>query len=158
MLIARFFVLALATMVFTAQAQPEDVQKNFKTSSGKLFTAEIQQHTPADLNSPAFRSYGHWGAEGATSSFCISSLRITRQKQLVGLSAKHYVDLCNVTQVVFTEKGPNIILTLTGGDAAYSFTAEFVIHGNDLIERTVRDGEFPQVYERTRFSRPLVVN
>ena len=32
------------------------------------------------------------------------------------------------------------------------------MHGVNLIERAVRDGEFPEVFEVTRFNYPVVGN
>ena len=148
--------LLIALASSSAHGQHDDILDTFTSIGGKDYAVKLQQRTAAALGSVAFRKYGHWGAEGRSPSFCISALQLTRQNQLVGISAKHYVDLCNVSRLWFTEKSPYVILTIEGGDASDSFRAEFKIHGVNIVERTVRDGEFPQVYERTRFSYPFV--
>ena len=151
------FVLLFIALV-NAQAQPTDIEESFTSQSGKTYQVEVQQFVPATKNSNAFRKFGHWGADGRIPSVCVSKLKITREKLTVRLAAKHYLDLCNVNRAWFTEVSPFVVLTLEGGDASDSFKAEFKMHGVNLIERAVRDGEFPGVFEVTHFNYPVVVN
>jgi hypothetical protein len=141
-----------------ALAQSADIVEPFVSKSGKSYRAEIQQLEPATLNSGVFKRFGHWGSEGRNPSFCVSSLKITRDKFAVRLASKHYLDLCNVNRVWFTEQPPFVVVTLEGGDASDSFKAEFKVNGVNLVERAVRDGEFPEVFEVTRFNYPVVSN
>jgi hypothetical protein len=154
----RFFPLVLLMASFGVVAQPDDMKEDFRAKNAKTYGLEIQQRLPASLNSSSFRAYGYRGADGANPSYCISSLKLAREKVLVRISAKHFLDLCNVHRAWFTEKGPHVILTLQGGDAVDSYKAEFKLHGVNLVERVVRDGEFPEVFERTQLSYPSVAN
>jgi len=43
------------------------------------------------------------------------------------------------------------VLSMRGGDAGDSFTAEFLFRGVNIIQRTVQHGEFPEVRERTTY-------
>ena len=151
------FVLLFIALV-NAQAQPNDIEESFTSQSGKTYQVEVQQLAPTTKNSHAFRKFGHWGAEGRIPSVCVSKLKITREKLTVRLAAKHYLDLCNVNRAWFTEVSPFVVLTLEGGDASDSFKADFKMHGVNLIERAVRDGEFSGVFEVTHFNYPVVVN
>lgn len=151
------FVLLVVPLV-KAHAQSTDIEESFTSNSGGTYKVDIQQLAPATKGSNAFRKFGHWGAEGRIPSVCVSKLKITREKLTVRLAAKHYLDLCNVNRAWFTEVSPYVVLTLEGGDASDSFKAEFKMHGVNLIERAVRDGEFPEVFEVTRFNYPVVGN
>ena len=151
-------VLSLALSLSGAKAQPADVVEPFTTKSGRTYQVEIQQLEPAALAAKNFRIFGFWGAEGRSPSYCVSALKIIRGKATVRLAAKHYLDLCNVNRAWFTEIAPYVVLTLKGGDASDSFRAEFKMHGVNLIERAVRDGQFPTVFEVTRFNYPVIVN
>lgn len=152
------FLSACALLSLECFAQATDINEPFTDKFGRVFVAEVKQHTQAKLSSQAFKTFGHWGAEGRNPSVCVSTLRITRNKSAIRLSSKHYEDLCNVNRVWFAERPPFVVLTLHGGDASDSFKAEFKIHGVNLIERAVRDGQFPQVFEVTRFNYPVVIN
>jgi len=50
-----------------------------------------------------------------------------------------------------SERKGLFVVALVGGDAADSFTAEFIFRGVYLVERIVRHGEFPEAYERTLY-------
>jgi hypothetical protein len=149
---------AMALLTCKMHAQSMDVVETLTTNDGKTYSVEILQTRPANLKSRDFQRYGHWGAEGRNPSFCVSSMKISRGKLGVRLAAKHFMDLCNVNRASFIEKPPFVVLTLEGGDASDSFKAEFKLNGVNLIERAVRDGEFPQVFEITRFNYPVVIN
>ena len=158
MMTRLLFLFASALLSFACFAQASYINERFTDKSGRVFVADVAQHTQAKLSSQTLKKFGHWGAEGRSPSVCVSTLRITRNKSVIRLSSKHYADLCNVNRVWFAESPPFVVLTLQGGDASDSFKAEFKIHGVNLIERAVRDGQFPQVFEVTRFNYPVVIN
>jgi len=118
---------------------------------GATYQVGLRQDDLARLNDRSFQRYGHWGAGGAQASFCTSSFTVRRRGGVVRVAGKAFVDLCNVHSVQLSERSDLFVVALSGGDAGDSFTAEFLFRGVYLMERMVRHGEFPEVYERTLY-------
>ena len=148
LLLALFATAALAA---PALAQTRSFDESFAMQGGATYVVRLRQEQAARLNDRSFRLYGHWGAEGAQPSFCVSSFKVNRRGAAVAVSGKAFADLCNVRSVQLSERKGVFVLSLRGGDAGDSFAAEFLFRGVFLVERMVRHGEFPDAYERTLY-------
>jgi len=150
---AARFAFATISMLCLAQAKASSASfdETFSMPIGIQYVVHLKQATPARLSNKNFQSFGHWGAEGARQSFCVSSLQVIRRKVAIRVPGKSYADLCNVSSLELSERKGLFVVALRGGDAGDSFTAEFVFRGVYLIERMVRHGEFPEAYERTQY-------
>jgi hypothetical protein len=68
------------------------------------------------------------------------------------MPGKMYADLCNASTLQPSEARGIFVLKVHGGDAGDSFEAEYRFRGVYLVERWVRNGEFPdEAYEHTKF-------
>src|SRR6266404_368011 len=154
MSIALRSLLALAASLAVAApaiAGSQSFDESFSMPNGATHVVHLRQQQPAQLSNRSFQRYGYWGAEGAERSFCISSLSVARRGAAVRVLSKTFSDLCNVSSVQLSERKGLFVLSLRGGDAGDSFTAEFLFRGVYLVERIVRHREFPEAYERTLY-------
>ena len=103
-----------------------------------------------------------WGIDGGFPSFIIKEFRLTLNGKRADILRKALWDICNVFTARVIERDSIIVVTLEGGDAAGSFTAEFKVSAYTLLgeeeaayrlsERIVRMGEMPdEIWERTEY-------
>ena len=152
--VLRHLLLLLAMFVSSgAFAEPLlPIEKSFVMSDGTSYLVRLKQELPARLSDKSFQKYGHWGATGRNPSYCVSSFTVTRRNIAVHVNEKAFLDLCNVSSLELSERNGRFIVSLEGGDAGDSFSAQYQFQGAYLLERMVRHGEFPDVYERTLYS------
>jgi hypothetical protein len=96
--------------------------------------------------------YGDGWGQSADQSASVRIVSFDAKYLGVRLLAKQSccADLYNVRSVALRPSKGGIFLVLKGGDAGSAFTAELLFNRLGLVERIVRDGEFPnQLYERT---------
>ena len=98
-----------------------------------------------------------WGIDGGYPASYVEEFRLTLGKRKVFVPRKFFNDMSHLSRVSIEEQKGSLLVAVTGGDAAGSFTAEFRFRGGRFLERIVRHGEFPnERWERTIFrSHPL---
>lgn len=97
-----------------------------------------------------------WGIDGGFPWTIITEMTLSFGKTRVSIPRKSFADLTNITGAAIAEKQNGVVLTVAGGDAAGSFTAEFIFRNNRLVERMVKMNEAPdQNWERTVFHNSL---
>jgi hypothetical protein len=96
---------------------------------------------------------GLWygGSEGRPRTV-IQSLEIRFKGKRVTLRRGVYCDLAEANELRFKKQGQNVVLIISGGDAADSYRAYLTFKSGRLTQRRVEDGEFPKnFYEETKF-------
>jgi hypothetical protein len=89
---------------------------------------------------------GLWGIDGGFPWTTISTFSLTLNGQHVSIRRKYFGDLVNINAIAVSERQKDIIVSISGGDAAGSFQGEFVVRNNMLAERIIRMGEMPEEY------------
>ena len=99
----------------------------------------------------------YWGGGGSTPpEMLVTGIRIACKGQTIRIPRSAYADLANVNRVLIILKKGGCILRLEGGDASVAYDADLVVRGSNLMQRWVRDGEFPENFweKTTYYSKP----
>jgi hypothetical protein len=112
---------------------------------------QLKRFTPG--SNPADDDGGMWGIDGGVPTYVVRNLTVTFGETRVVIYRKLLTDLCCVDSAAVraSSKGQSneLVLSLSGGDAAGSFEGEFHFKDCRLTERVIRMGELPEhVWER----------
>ena len=146
-----FFVFSTLALANNFEFKDEGRMK-----SGAMYSVEVREsaYKANPLGYPDGR--GMWGIDGGIPHSRIDILKVKIDGEDVLLPHKYFSDLCNISKVVVFEAEGNLKISIKGGDAAGSFTAEYLISNHTLQERIVRLGEFPdEVWEKIIFHNTI---
>jgi hypothetical protein len=96
-----------------------------------------------------------WGLNDFGSVPVVTRLEITRKghKLSMPVSAFSGLALARTLKIVGDKRG--CTLRIEGSDASGAYECAIVVRGDEIVERVVRSGEFPDLdYERTIYRRP----
>ena len=140
---------ALAINIGIGQGQSPKYQMKFSESSG-AYTVKVELQ-PIKQSGVLERS-GWWGGGGRTRESAVSSFRIFRKGKPIHVPRSAYADLSNINTFAVLTVGTAIKIYIEGGDASAGYDAEITVKGDEVTQRTVRAGEFPDNYwERTTY-------
>jgi hypothetical protein len=147
--IAIIFSLILLAVNVSAK-EPIVIQKSGKLKSGHSYSIKIIEKNFIKKPDSKEDDGSVWGIDGGFPSTVVDIFKVEINNVAVVIPWKFYADITNVREAGIIESADVLILTVEGGDAAGSYTAEYSIKDNRLIERIVRVGEFPvEVWEKT---------
>ncbi len=94
---------------------------------------------------------GHqWGDKGGQR--VITMIRHLYKKESVAIPQSAIGDLCDIKSMKLSASGERAELVLNGADAGSGYLAKIQIIKDEIVSRTVRDGEFPKhFYESTTY-------
>lgn len=132
-------------------AVPDSPSSVSVCTTDKVFCATLA----TDLFNKVLAKKGYrWGGEDlAPPRTVVYQLSVTESGDDVFVPLSAFADLGNprTMEVKATRRGFD--LAITGGDAATSYRAALTFEQRNLVSRTVRHGEFPEVaWEETRYS------
>lgn len=87
-----------------------------------------------------------WGVDGGEPPLVIKRIVFRIAEKVVSIPPAAYVDLGDIAfpaRLQLEQRGRELHFFLSGGDAAGSYTAQFIFRDRKLVERRVRPGEFP---------------
>ncbi len=102
-------------------------------------------------------SYGEriWGGDDeGPARLHVRDVRMSVGKRLVWFPMSAFGDLGQPSGVSIGTSGGGVAFTIKGGETATSYTARFVVVDGVLQRRRVELGEFPEVWEETKYSGP----
>lgn len=107
-----------------------------------------------DIHYPYTNSYMWGGDEKNAPKRIIKKIRVEVNKENIFIPLSSYADLGDPKKFVLEKtSGDKFRLTISGGDAAGSYTAVFDFKKREILRRKVSSGEFPKnVWEETKFS------
>ena len=147
----------LTTAVYASPESPFQFEKRGTLPSGVRYELKIIEgqflpspQVPAD-------DCGMWGVDCGNPKYSVQNLTLKLNDKKVHFPHKFVADLSNVRSVEIKDDKSGIKIFLRGGDAAGSFTAEFIVRKLRLTERIVRHGEFPdEIWEKTVIGNDLL--
>jgi len=144
--------LQLVTVAAVASDQPFRFTKDGLLSSGKSFRVEIVERSFMHSATTLPDDGSMWCTDRGYPSYVVDRFVISAGGAPIAIPKKFYSDICDLSQAdAFTDRD-QIVISLSGGDAAGSFSAEYRFSLNGSFTRIVRSGEFPEEHwERTEF-------
>ena len=134
----------------TSQPYPNDLR-----ASNGAYSAHLSIKLEKIPNSEAVAEEW-WGALNAkTPVLVVTRLDIDHNKHLVRVPVSAYSGLTMADTMMVIPNKRGCIIRITGSDAAAAYTCEWIVRGNEVVQRTVRCGEFPDLdYEKTTYRTP----
>ena len=153
-----FGIALLATVPAVASDKLFSFEQVGKLSSGSEFSVKITESAyvrrPTEL--PDDGSW--WGIDGGFPLTYCTTFDITINGTHVNPVRKLYQDLTHLNEVKVSEENGQLLVLVSGGDAAGSFDARFLFREFE-VERIVRHGEVPNsVWERTVYHNSALVD
>jgi len=156
----KWIAFFLVFLVGTAQASSDTpflLEKKGILPSGMRYEIKVQEAPYAPSLQLPEDDCGMWGVDCGNPKFSINMLSLKLNDKKVHWPHKYVADLSYVRKVEIKEAKAGVKLLIHGGDAAGSYSAEFLIKKNRLVERIVRHGEFPdEVWEKTLVCNDLL--
>lgn len=130
-----------------ASAQNAGVQSVTLGAHRVRICTRVVGHGAPEATSPP------WGAGEKDATWrLITSLEIWLGKDRIEAPRSAFADLANPNLVKLKEMPHEFLITIVGGDAAYSYQADIWVSGKRVVRRVVRSGEFPDNYwQETRY-------
>jgi hypothetical protein len=123
----------------------------FRTSKGR-YRAHLRQSARGHLSPKQASDW--WGSFESGRNVFVDAISLSADGRSVDLPLSAYGDLANVNEIRVQLAKDGCILVIVGGDAGSGYKATIRVRGVNVVERTVRDGEFPEnFYEITRYVR-----
>lgn len=147
--------IGIASVLGAPQFKPTKKHIRGKLRNGRAFTliVQIKKYPGTQKDDGSW-----WGTDGGIPDTIISYMAFWVGKKPAMLPFKTYTDICNVNEssVSVQETKQGIQISMSGGDAAGSFTAQYLIRhqkqGYRLWQRIVRSGENPdEIWEKTEY-------
>ena len=147
----------LATTVYAAPAAPFRFEKKGTLPSGVRYELMVTEGPFRPNPQLPTDDCGMWGTDCGTPTYSVQNLTLKLNGKEVHFPHKFVADLSHIRSVEINNVKDGIEIILHGGDAAGSFTAEFLVRKQRLVERLVRHGEFPdEVWEKTLIGNDLL--
>lgn len=120
--------------------------------NGHKYKLEIVE---SELEQPKYGDGGNWGRDDYVVDSEVRVFRLSVDGEPANQPAKSYEDISQITSVVVTNEDGAVIITITGGDAASAYTAQFYFEetraGLSLVRRLVRSRILPKLTETTQY-------
>jgi len=96
-------------------------------------------------------SGSYWG-EGGDGDAYVDDISVLYNGESVDLPFSCYSDLANVNDMKITPVKGGLVINIKGADAGNSYDAQIVLSGGDIVRRSVKSGEFPDLeWEKTQY-------
>jgi len=138
-----------------ADGHLEEISKTAGDVSVKMIVSKLSNNK----NCKAKKSW-RWGTERICPKNIVDRLEVKYKGKNVFVSLSAFSDLSNVRNLDIEydkkETSSEYFVILSGGDAAFSYTAKLKFKGVTLQEKLVRHGEFPdKAWEKTIYGYNL---
>lgn len=148
--------ISILIMLSTISTANENTQSQFHYKVMKLRNGDISVVITLTTNNPSKcpnASSWLWGSEMECPKVRIQTLVAKHNNELIFIPLSSYSDLGNITSARITvDVNKEFELHLKGGDAANSYIAIIKFNNENVTNRTVRSGEFPDdVWETTKY-------
>ena len=146
----RAIALVILVGASAAHAGPEfDFQRSGTFTSGKSYAVRIREAPYVPVPGEKEDDGSRWGIDGGFPSSSCVEFSLSLNGQAITIYRKLFTDLSHLQMASIVEEKALVRVSVTGGDAAGSFTAQFFFHPHE-IERVVHHNEVPNsVWERT---------
>jgi len=148
-ILVLFLSLNLTTTIYAADQQFSKMLEFEKNHSINVKIGLIK--IPKEY---AYRDYIRWGADKFSPNYIVEtfSIEINGNKCHVPLSA--FSDISNIKDLNLKKIKKGIFISISGGDAALSFSADYLVEkGCYIRDRKIYSNEFPErTWEHTEYS------
>lgn len=142
----KLFIVAILLCLASANLNAEVLAQEINIKGIKW---SVVGKTTTDSIPKAHKDGIWWGVEFSEPISVIDRLEIKKGDTKIPVRLSAYADLANVKKIEIKKQGKMIVVQIQGGDAAGAFVAEIMIKNDKVVERTVRNAEFPErVLER----------
>lgn len=155
--ITVLLLLALAAGVQVWSDAPFLFEKKGTLPSGIRYELEVREGPYRPCPKLPEDDCGMWGVDCGDPIYSVQRLTLKLNGKKVHFPHKFVADLSHVSFVEIKGVKGGVEILLRGGDASGSYAAEFLVTKKRLVQRIVRDGEFPtEIWEKTVIGNDLL--
>jgi hypothetical protein len=150
-------LVILATAVYASPDAPFQFERKGTLPSGVRYELKVTEGPYRPYPQLPSDDCGMWGVDCGSPRYSVQDLTLKLNDKKVHFPHKFVDDLSHVRSVEIKDDKNGMRILLRGGDAAGSYSAEFLVRKLRLVERIVRHGEFPdEVWEKTVIGNDLL--